>query len=53
MAVELDVVNRDDSLAPGMGDLVEVLGELKAGEMVVRIATDEIREGSAIRSQGK
>jgi membrane fusion protein (multidrug efflux system) len=103
MAVELDVVNRDGSLAPGMypdvkwpirrsrpalfvpktsvvttsertfvvrnqngsaqwvdvrkgateGDLIEVLGELKAGEMVVRIATDEIREGSALPSQAK
>jgi RND family efflux transporter MFP subunit len=99
MAVELDVANRDGSLAPGMypsvkwpirrsrpglfvpktsvvtttertfvirnqngraewvdvrkgateGDLIEVLGELKAGDMVVRIATDEIREGSSIR----
>jgi len=99
MAVELDVMNRDGSLAPGMypnvkwpirrsrpalfvpktsvvtttertfvvrnqnshaewvdvrkgatdGDLIEVLGELKAGDMVVRIATDEIREGSSIR----
>jgi membrane fusion protein (multidrug efflux system) len=95
MAVELDVMNRDGSLAPGMypsvkwpvrrsqpamfvprtsvvtttertfvirdqsgkaewvdvskgaaeGDLVEVIGNLKAGEKVVRRATDEIREG--------
>jgi hypothetical protein len=35
------------------GDLIEVLGELKTGEMVVRIATDEIREGSTVHSQGK
>ena len=98
MAVELDVANRDGSLAPGMfpavkwpvrrtrpvlfvprtsvvttsertfvvrnqdgraewvdvrkgageGDLMEVLGELRAGDMVVRRATDEIREGSAL-----
>ena len=100
MAVELDVTNRDGTLAPGMypsvkwpirrsrpalfvpktsvvtttermfvvrnqngraewvdvrkgaaeGDLIEVLGDLKAGDLVVRVATDEIREGSAIES---
>lgn len=99
MAVELDVMNRDGSLAPGMyptvkwpvrrsrlslfvpktsvvtttertfvirdqnghaewidvkkglteGDLVEVLGNLKAGDMVVRRATDEIRDGTPIQ----
>jgi membrane fusion protein, multidrug efflux system len=99
MAVELDVLNRDGSLAPGMyptvkwpvrrrlpalfvpqtsvvttaersfvirnkngraewvdvrkgatdGDAVEVSGDLKAGDIVLRRATDEIREGSAIR----
>ena len=99
MAVELDVMNRDGSLAPGMyptvkwpvrrsrpslfvpktsvvtttertfvirnqdgraewvdvkkgaaeGDLVEVIGNLKAGDMVVRRATDEMREGAALR----
>ena len=98
MPVELDVMNRDGSLAPGMyptvkwpvrrslpslfvpktsivtttertfvvrdrsgtaewvdvkkgvaeGDLVEVLGNLKAGDMVVRRATDEIREGTSL-----
>jgi RND family efflux transporter MFP subunit len=98
MAVELDVMNRDGSLAPGMyptvkwpvhrsqpalfvpktsvvittertfvirnqggraewvnvkkgvaeGDLVEVKGDLKPGDTVVRRATDEIREGSAL-----
>ena len=103
MAVELDVANRDGSLAPGMypsvkwpirrsrpaifvpktsvvtttertfvvrnqngraewvdvrkgaaeGDLIEVLGDLKAGDLVVRVATDEIREGSALQSGGK
>jgi hypothetical protein len=103
MAVELDVSNRDGSLAPGMypsvrwpirrsrpalfvpktsvvtttertfvvrnqngraewvgvrkgaadGDLLEVLGDLKVGDLVVRIATDEIREGSALRSQAR
>jgi membrane fusion protein, multidrug efflux system len=101
MAVEMDVENRDRSLAPGMyptvkwpvrrtraalfvpktsvvttterifvirnkdgraewvdvrkgagaGDLVEVLGDLKAGDMIVRRANDEIREGSALRTQ--
>jgi membrane fusion protein, multidrug efflux system len=100
MNVELDVVNRDGSLAPGMypsvkwpvrrsrpsllvpgtsvvattertfvirdqdgragrvdvkkgvvdGDLVEVTGNLKPGEMVVRPATDEIREGTRIQA---
>jgi membrane fusion protein, multidrug efflux system len=101
MAVELDVVNRDGSLAPGMyptvkwpvrrsraalfvpktsvvttterifvvrnqngraewvdvrkgaadGDLIEVLGDLKAGDMIVRRANDEIREGTPLQSQ--
>jgi RND family efflux transporter MFP subunit len=99
MAVELDVMNRDGTLAPGMypsvkwpvrsqgaelwvpktsvvtttertfvirdrggraewvdvkkgvaeGDLVEVIGNLKAGEMVVRRATDEMRDGAPVR----
>jgi len=103
MAVELDVMNRDRSLAPGMfpvlkwpvrrsrpslmvpktsvvtttertfvirdrdgraewvdvkkgvadGDLVEVAGSLKAGDMIVRRATDEIREGASIRAAAK
>jgi RND family efflux transporter MFP subunit len=100
MAIELDVTNRDGSLAPGMfptvkwpvrrarpslfvprtsvvtttertfvirdqngqaewvdvkkgvveGDLVEVIGNLKAGDKVVRRATDEIREGVSIQA---
>jgi len=99
MAVELDVMNRDGALAPGMfpsvkwpvrrsrpalfvprtsvvtttertfvirdengraewvdvkkgvseGDLVEVIGNLKAGDPVVRRATDEIREGTTLQ----
>lgn len=99
MPVELDVTNRDGSLAPGMypsvkwpvrsgkpalyvpktavvtttervfvirsrdgkaewvdvkkgaaeGDLIEVVGALHAGDMVVRRGTDEIRPGAAIR----
>jgi len=99
MPVELDVVNRDGTLAPGMyptvkwpvrrtrpalfvprtavvvtsertfvvrennaraewvnvtrgvtdGDLVEVMGNLKTGDMVVKRATDEIREGTPLR----
>jgi RND family efflux transporter MFP subunit len=99
MSVELDVFNRDQSLAPGMyptvkwpvrrtrpalfvpktsvvsntertfvirnrngraewvtvkkgiadGDLVEVMGELQAGDTVVRRGTDEIQDGSLIR----
>ena len=103
MAVELDVVNRDGSLSPGMypavkwpirgsrpllmvpktsvvtttertfvirdrngraewvdvrkgtadGDLIEVAGDLKAGDMVVRRASDEIREGDATRPKTK
>lgn len=98
MAVELDVFNRDGSLAPGMypsvqwpvrrarpalfvpktsvvsttertfvvrsrngsaewvdvvkgaaeGDSIEVSGNLRAGDMVVRRATDEIREGAPL-----
>jgi membrane fusion protein, multidrug efflux system len=103
MAVELDVLNGDGSLAPGMypsvkwpvrrtrpallvpktsvvtttertfvirdengraqwvnvrkgtadGDLIEVMGDLKAGDMVVRRATDEIREGSSLQNSAK
>jgi len=103
MAVELDVGNKDGSLAPGMyptvkwpirrtrpalfvpktsvvttsertfvirnrngraewvdvrkaaadGDLVEVIGDLKAGEMIVRRATDEIRDGASLESRAK
>jgi membrane fusion protein, multidrug efflux system len=99
MAVELDVVNRDGSLAPGMyptvkwvvrsgrpslfvpktsvvtttertfvirdqsgraewvdvkkgaseGDVIEVMGKLKSGDRIVRRATDEIREGTALQ----
>jgi RND family efflux transporter MFP subunit len=98
MPVELDVLNRDGSLSPGMypsvkwpirrtrssllvprtsvvttaertfvvrardgkaewvdvkkgaadGDLLEVMGNLEAGDMVVRRATDEIRDGVAL-----
>ena len=103
MPVELDVVNRDGTLAPGMypsvkwpvrgqsvemwvprtsvvtttertfvirdragraewvdvkkgvteGDLVEVLGSLKAGDIVVRRANDELREGTALEARAK
>jgi membrane fusion protein (multidrug efflux system) len=103
MAVELDVMNRDSSLAPGMyptvkwpvrrsqpglfvpktsvvtttertfvvrnqggraewvdikkgvaeGDLVEVIGDLKPGDTVVRRATDEIREGTPVQTAVK
>ena len=98
MPVELDVLNHDGSLSPGMypsvkwpvrrsrasllvpktsvvttaertfvirdqggkaewvdvkkgvndGDLVEVIGTLKAGDMVVRRATDEFRDGAPL-----
>ena len=30
------------------GDLIEVTGNLRAGDMVVRRATDEVRDGVAI-----
>jgi membrane fusion protein, multidrug efflux system len=103
MAIELDVMNRDGSLAPGMyptvkwpvrrsrpalfvpktsvvtttertfvirdqdghaewvdvkkgvgeGDLVEVIGNLKPGERVVRRATDEVRDGAPIQLSSK
>lgn len=103
MPVELDVLNRDGSLAPGMyptvkcpmrrsrpalfvpktslvtttertfvirnlngqadwvdvrrgaaeGDLVEVIGRLKAGDTVVLRASDEIREGTPIQVTAK
>jgi membrane fusion protein, multidrug efflux system len=35
------------------GDLVEVIGNLKAGDRVVRRATDEIRDGAALQASGK
>jgi len=35
------------------GDLVEVLGNLKAGDMVVRRANDELREGTALQARTK
>ncbi|MGC4055490.1 MAG: efflux RND transporter periplasmic adaptor subunit [Paludibaculum sp.] len=34
------------------GDLVEVMGKLQAGDMVVRRATDEMREGTTLSSRG-
>lgn len=103
MAVELDVVNRDGTLAPGMyptvkwpvrrsratlfvpntsvvttterifvirnkdgraewvdvrkgaadGDLIEVLGDVKVGDRIVRHANDEMREGTPLRPAAK
>ena len=103
MAVELDVLNRDSSLSPGMypsvkwpvrrsrpallvpktsvvtttertfvirnqsgraewvnivkgtpdGDLIEISGSLQAGDMVVRRATDEIREDTRLQDLPK
>jgi membrane fusion protein (multidrug efflux system) len=35
------------------GEMIEVLGSLQAGDMVVRRATDEIREGVAIEASRK
>jgi len=35
------------------GDLVEVIGSLKAGDTVVRRASDEIREGTPIQPAAK
>jgi hypothetical protein len=102
MPVELDFINRDRSLAPGMyptikwpirsarsallvpktsvvtttertfvirdhdgraewvdvrrgpaeGDFIEVMGNLKAGDRVVRRATDEIADGQSIKPGG-
>ena len=101
MAVELDVVNHDGTLAPGMyptvkwpvrrarpalfvpktsvvttaervfvihnkdgraewvdvrkgaadGDLIEVLGDLKPGDLIVRRANDEMRDGAPLKTQ--
>jgi hypothetical protein len=34
---------------PSAGNLVEVEGDLKAGDEVVERATDEIREGSELK----
>jgi len=35
------------------GDLIEVTGNLQAGDKVVRRGTDELRDGAAISSRGK
>jgi RND family efflux transporter MFP subunit len=35
------------------GDLIEVLGDLKSGEMVVQRATDEIRDGAPLAARTK
>jgi len=35
------------------GDLIEVIGDLHAGDMVVRRATDEIRNGAALQARAK
>lgn len=35
------------------GDLIEVMGSLQAGDMVVRRATDEMREGTPLRAKAK
>ena len=32
-----------------VGDLMEVYGDLKSGEQVVKQATDEIRDGSGVK----
>ena len=103
MPVELDVLNRDGSLAPGMypavawpvrraqpalwvpktavvtttertfvirdrngaaewvdvrkgaaeADMIEVMGNLKPGDLVARRGTDELREGNAMPARGK
>jgi multidrug efflux pump subunit AcrA (membrane-fusion protein) len=103
MPVELDVLNRDGSLAPGMypavawpvrraqpalwvpktavvtttertfvirdrngaaewvdvrkgaaeADMIEVMGNLKPGDLVARRGTDELREGNAMPARAK
>jgi hypothetical protein len=35
------------------GELIEVMGNLRAGDMVVKHGTDEIREGAALQGQAK
>jgi membrane fusion protein (multidrug efflux system) len=35
------------------GDLIEVIGDLKPGDRVVRLATDEMREGTALQARAK
>ena len=35
------------------GDLIEVIGNLHPGDMVVRRATDELREGAALPATAK
>jgi hypothetical protein len=35
------------------GDLVEVIGSLKAGDMIVKRATDELRDGAPLQRNTK
>jgi hypothetical protein len=37
----------------GNGDLVAVIGDLRPGDLVVRRATDELREGTPIEATSK
>ena len=43
---------RNDPTDRGPADQVEVFGDLAAGDLVVKIATDAIHSGDAVRVQG-
>jgi len=43
----------DVKRGPSESGLVEVIGDLQAGDLVVRRATDEIREGAALQARTK
>ncbi len=56
MAVELDVTNSDGRLSPGTfcqirWPLVEIFGDLKAGDEVAGRGTDELRPDTAVRAR--
>jgi hypothetical protein len=38
----------DVKKGPAEGDLIEVIGDLRPGDMVLRRATDEVRPGAAL-----
>jgi RND family efflux transporter MFP subunit len=43
----------DVRTGPAEGDMIQVMGELKRGDMVVRRATDEIRDGTRLQASAK
>jgi membrane fusion protein (multidrug efflux system) len=51
--VEWVIVTRGAALSATTGDLVEVSGDLHAGDIIARRGTDELREGTQVKPQIK